>query len=67
MSFTQFNLEIDLTNNFSAGVGRAIADARVRCCKSTLITPHTGHQMRCGLDHDDRLREGFDRVRAAWM
>ena len=51
--------------------GRAIAallvlSPRLGCWKSTLITPHTWHPMRCGLDHDDRLREGFDQMRAAW-
>ena len=33
--------------------------------RSTLITPYTWHPMGCGLDHDDRLREGFDLMRAA--
>ena len=36
------------------------------CWKSTLISPHTEHLMRCGFYHDDRLRQGFDLMRAAW-
>ena len=27
---------------------------------------HTGHAMRCALYHEDRLRGGFDLMRAAW-
>ena len=30
------------------------------------VYPHTGQAKGCDLYHDDRLREGFDLMRAAW-
>ena len=69
--FFFFHLRIDSTNRFSAGLGQAIVAARSvtqigDAGKLSLITPHRGHGKKRGLYHDDRLREGFDLMRAAW-
>ena len=60
-------MEKELINIFSASLGRAnVLLPRLGCWESTLITPHTGHPKRWGLGHDDRQREDFDPMRAAW-
>ena len=58
---------------FSAGLGRAIAAARsvtpfgMLEVNSDDLTHRTPDEVQgVVLDHDNRLREGFDLVRAAW-
>ena len=69
--FTQFHLKTDL-KSFPAARERAFAAAPpispvgILKVNSHKITPHTGHAKKCGLYDDDRLREGFDLMRAAW-